>query len=180
MVPLRTGIWRGYALYEIEKTERINQLIARTKSDSGVAGPELAKAHLELGKLLGAQMRPFFPGDTTIVAILRGGIFFAEGIYFQMGCQFQTFDPKHEKFVRPETKHVILVDSVIHTGKTLLPIRQPDMAVACCVIHEKAVPIFEEQLFTIRVSRNSYVGQKVRRQSGGVGPDTTMRLFNTL
>ena len=119
-------------MFEIEKTERINQLIACTKSDSGIAGPKLARAHMELGELLGARMQGFSPEDTTVVAILRGGIFFAQGIYFQMGCRFQTFDPKHEKFVRPKTKHVILTDSVIHTGKTLLPILEEDMAVACC------------------------------------------------
>ncbi len=167
-------------MFEIEKTERINQLIACTKSDSGIAGPKLARAHMELGELLGARMQGFSPEDTTVVAILRGGIFFAQGIYFQMGCRFQTFDPKHEKFVRPKTKHVILTDSVIHTGKTLLPILEEDMAVACCVIQERAVPAFERQLFTIRVSENSFVGREVFRQSGAVGPDTTMRLFHLL
>ena len=168
-------------MFEINKTEEIQRLIDITKSDSGISGPELVKAHIALGEALGKQMTGNFkPEDTTIVAMLRGGIFFAEGMYFAMGCRLQTFDPKHEEFVRPETKNVVLVDSVINTGKTIVSILDKNMAVACCVINEQAVPMFEDQLYTIRVSKNSFVGGNVRKQEGKVGPDTTMRLFNQL
>lgn len=167
-------------MFELEKTDRVKELIAITKSDSGISGPELAKAHMELGGLLARELKGFKTEDTTIVAILRGGIFFAEGIYFQLGCKFQTYDPKHERFVKPNTKNVILVDSVVNTGKTIIDIFEPDMYVACCVINEEAVPIFEKQLFTVRVSKNSFVGSNIKKQTGKVGPDTTMRLFNEL
>ena len=83
-------------MFELEKTEEINKLIAITKSDSGISGPELAKAHIKLGRALGSQIKGLAPEDTTIVAMLRGGIFFAEGMYFAMGCKFQTYDPKHD------------------------------------------------------------------------------------
>lgn len=167
-------------MFELEKTEEVNNLITITRSDSGISGPELAKAHIKLGMAMGSQITGLSPGDTTIVAMLRGGIFFAEGIYFAMGCKFKTYDPKHEQFVRPETKNVILVDSVINTGKTLLEILDQDMKVACCVINEKAVPVFNDFLYTVRVSKNSFVGKNVKKQVGKVGPDTTMRLFNQL
>lgn len=167
-------------MYIIDKTDRINQLIAISKSDSGINGPMLAKAHMELGALLAEKMKSFESDDTTIVAILRGGIFFAQGMYFQMGCKFQTYNPKYEKFVRPDTKKVILVDSVINTGKTILDIYDESMDVACCVINQKAVSNFDEHLFAIRISKNSYVGENVHKQLGNVGPDTTMRLFNML
>ena len=167
-------------MFELEKTDAVKKLIAVTKSDSGISGPQLAMAHMELGKLMGLQMTEFDPGDTTVVAMLRGGIFFAEGIYFSMGCKFQTYDPKHEVFVRPKTKNVILVDSVINTGKTMLEIMDSSMFVACCVINEQAVPKFKYRLFTVRVSKNSFVGSNVQKQSGNKGPDTTMRLFNTI
>ncbi|MCM1233074.1 MAG: phosphoribosyltransferase [Ruminococcus flavefaciens] len=167
-------------MYEIERTERINRLIAITKSNSGISGPDLAKAHMELGVLLGRKMVQFDPSDTTVVAILRGGIFFAEGIYFQLGCKFQIYDPKREEFVKPKTKNVILVDSVINTGKTIQNIYEEDMFIACCVINENAISYFDEKLFTIRISKNSFVGNNVHRQSGKIGPDTTMRLFNLL
>ena len=167
-------------MFELEKTEAVKELIAITKSDSGISGPGLAKAHMELGRLLAEQMPVLDPEDTTIVAMMRGGIFFAEGMYFSMGCKFRTYDPKHEQFVRPETKNIILVDSVINTGKTIKELFDPDMKVACCVINESAVPLFDDFLYTVRVSKNSFVGKNVKKQEGKVGPDTTMRLFNQL
>lgn len=167
-------------MFEIEKDNRVNELIAITKSNSGVSGPALAKAHMELGEKLAEQFSGLNPEDTTIVAMLRGGLFFAEGMYFKLGCKFQTYDPKKDTFVRPNTKNVILVDSVINTGKTILAILEPDMKVASCVINQKAVPLFDEQLYTIRVSENSFVGADVLQQTGEKGPDTTMRLFNLI
>lgn len=167
-------------MFELEKTQEIKDYITITKSDSGISGPRLAKAHMELGRLLAEQMTGFCPEDTTIVAMLRGGIFFAEGMYFALGCKFQTYDSKHEDFIRPKTKNVIIVDSVINTGKTIQSILDPDMYVACCVINEKTVPLFDKKLYAVRVSENEYVGKKVKKQSGNVGPDTTMRLFNLL
>ena len=54
------------------------------------------------------------------------------------------------------------------------------MYVACCVINQKAVPFFDNQLYAIRVSENSFVGANVLQQTGNKGPDTTMRLFNLI
>lgn len=167
-------------MFELDKTEEIRRLIAVIKSDSGISGPELVKAHIALGEALGKKMTVFDPSETTIVAMLRGGIFFAEGMYFAMGCKLQTFDPKHETFVKPNTKNVILVDSVINTGRTLLNIADNNMIVACCVINKKAVPMFEDRLYTVRVSKNSFVGANVQKQKDNKGPDTTMRLFNLI
>ena len=167
-------------MYELKKTEEVKKLIEITKSDSGICGPELAKAHLKLGELLGKKMKGFEAEDTTIVAILRGGIFFAEGMYFSMGCKFQVYSPQKELFVRPSTKNVILVDSVINTGRTILGIKDANMYVACCVINEKAVPLFDECLYAVRISANSYIGGAVREKKDNIGPDTTMRLFNIL
>ena len=39
-------------LFELNKTKEVEELIAVTKSDSGISGPELAKAHIRLGELL--------------------------------------------------------------------------------------------------------------------------------
>ena len=160
--------------------ERVKELIAVTKSDSGVSGPQLCAAHMELGRILAEGFRGLDPDDTTVVAMLRGGIFFAAGIYFALGCRFETFDPKRQAFDRPATKNVILVDSVINTGKTIEDILDLDMYVACCVINENAVAKFEDRLYTVRVSKNSFVGAGVKKQAAGRGPDTTMRLFNQI
>lgn len=167
-------------MYELEKNEAIEALIAITKSDSGVTGPRLAMAHIELGRLLAKKMPKFEPEDTTIVAMMRGGIFFAEGLYFALECKFQLYDPKREEFVVPKTKNIILVDSVINTGQSIMKIMRPGMYIACCVINEKAVSFFHNQLYAVRVSKNSFVGRAVRQQDGNIGPDTTMRLFNLL
>ena len=166
-------------MFELTKTEEVNRLIAITKSDSGISGPELAKAHIELGKLLGRSMN-IDPDNTTVVAILRGGIFLAQGIYFETGCKFETFDLKHQEFIRPKTRDIILVDSVVNTGATIKPFITSDMKLACCVINEKAVPMFDSQLYAVRVSKNSFVGSDVKSQQGQIGPDTTMRLFNQI
>ena len=167
-------------MFEVNKTDRINDLISITKSDSGISGPELAMAHMELGKYLAQCFPEMAPEDTTVVTMLRGGIFFAEGIYFHLGCKFQMYDPKKDEFVRPETKNVIIVASVINTGHTIKKILQPDMLIASCVVNEQAVELFGNQLYTVRVSKNSFVGANVNKQNGGVGPDTTMRLFNQI
>lgn len=167
-------------MFEVEKTVEVNKLIAVTKSDSGISGPDLALAHISLGRYVAMMMKNFDPNDTTVVAMLRGGVFFAQGIYFQLGCRFEMYDPKQGSFIKPDTTNIILADSVINTGQTIRKIMTPDMAVACCVINEKAVPYFDRQLYAVRVSQNSFVGAAVKKQTGTKGPDTTMRLFNQL
>ena len=166
-------------MFELEKTREVEQLIAITKSDSGISGPELAKAHIRLGELL-ADHIDLAPEDTTVVAMLRGGIFFAQGIYFKLGCKFEVYDPKQGDFRRPKTKNVILVDSVINTGRTLNDLIDQHVKVASCVINQKALPRFQDILYTVRVSSNSYVGSAIKTQKDDKGPDTTMRLFNQL
>ena len=162
-----------------EKNLEIEKLIAITKSDSGISGPILVNAHIRLGQLLAEHMT-FNPKDTAVIAILRGGIFLAQGIYMQLGCQFNVFDPKYNVFEKPKKKNIILADSVINTGKTLREIMTPEMYIASCVTNENAVNEFCNRLFTVRVSKNSYVGSNVKIQKGNKGPDTTMRLFNIL
>ena len=166
-------------MYELRKTPEVQSLLAMTKSDSGISGASLAAAHMELGRRLGAEMS-FDPADTTVVAILRGGMFFASGLYLQLGCRFAVYDPKRESFVRPDTKYVILTDSVVNTGATILPLLTPNTVVACCVASERAVEAMGDVLYAARVSRNSYVGSAVKVQRGGAGPDTTMRLFGLI
>ena len=167
-------------MFEIKKDEKIEKLIAITKSDSGISGPLLAKAHVELGRALGEQIKEQFSQDTTVVAILRGGMFMAMGLYYALECRFDVYDSKKDKFIRPKTKNVILVDSVINTGKTVEEISGPDISVACCVINENAVEKFKDRLYTVRISKNSYVGSNTKVQKGNRGPDTTMRLFNQI
>ena len=161
------------------RTEEVEELIGITKSDSGVSGPLLARAHMRLGELLADKM-DFDPDDTTVVAILRGGMFFAEGIYFGLGCQFQVYDPKQGNYIRPATTNVVIADSVVNTGASVRHLLDEGTYLACCVVNKKAVPEFEDKLFAVRVSDNNFVGCAVKFQAGNKGPDTTMRLFNLI
>ena len=167
-------------MFVLNQTDEVKRLIAITKSDSGISGAKLREAHRRLGHLIGEAFASLNPADTTVVAMLRGGIFFAEGIASAMDCRMDMYNPKYETFVRPATKNVILADSVINTGKTVVEIYAPDMMVACCVINEKAVPLFRDNLYAVRVSSNSFVGAAQKTQTGTKGPDTTMRLFNQI
>ena len=166
-------------MYILDLNDEIKGYIECTKSTSGISGPTLAKAHMALGKEL-AKSIDLPPEETTVVAVMRGGMFLAEGIYFELGCKFETYNPKNETFNRPKTKYVIIADAVINTGKTIRGILDEDMLVACCVINEKAVYDFDERLYAARISSNSFVGSNTNIQKNGKGPDTTMRLFNQL
>lgn len=104
----------------------------------------------------------------------------AMGLYYALGCRFELYNPKTDKFIRPNTENVILVDSVINTGKTIEEISGSDISIACCVINENAVEKFKDRLYTVRVSKNSYIGDNTKVQKGNRGPDTTMRLFNQI
>lgn len=164
--------------------DQTKSLIEKTKSTSGISGPELAMAHMMLGRKIGRIIKYDMPDitkeNTIVVAILRGGMFFAEGIYFELGCQFEVLDPKEDDIKLPDAKNVILVDSVINTGKTIKEMLRPGVITACVVINEKAVSDFADSLYAVRVSKNSYVGEAVKKQEGNKGPDTTMRLFNQI
>lgn len=61
-------------MFILNKNDEIDRLIAITKSGSGISGPELAKAHMRLGELTAENM-DYPADDTTVVAIMRGGIF---------------------------------------------------------------------------------------------------------
>lgn len=172
-------------MFEFKKSVITNEYIEKTRSDSGIHGPELDKAHEYLGYEIGRQikeMKIIDPNDTTVISIERGGRFFAQGLYYALECRFDAFNPKYQDYDRPPTKHVILADSVINTGNTLLKIfnKDTDTYAAACVVNEKAVPLFADRLFPVRVSKNSFVGSNVKVQKGDKGPDTTMRLFNLL
>ena len=62
-------------MFELCKKDDVSELISITKSNSGFSGPLLAETHIKLGRLLAIYL-PVDPKDTTVIAILRGGIFF--------------------------------------------------------------------------------------------------------
>jgi len=75
-------------LFELKKTDEVQKLIAITKSDSGVSGPKLAQAHMQLGALLAENIQ-LDPSDTTVIAILRGGIFLQKVYILNLDVSFK-------------------------------------------------------------------------------------------
>lgn len=84
---------------------------------------------------------------------------------------------------------VVIVDSVINTGKSIMRIidelknHNPgiDVIIAANVIQNEAVELFKDYLvFATRLSKNSFVGVNQSKQTGKTGPDTADRLFNLI
>jgi hypothetical protein len=77
-----------------------------------------------------------------------------------------------------------LGDAVIHTGKEILALADKldceRIIFATNVLDELAIPRFEGQtVYAVRISDNSFVGAAQTAVSGGKGPDTGRRLFDT-
>ena len=84
---------------------------------------------------------------------------------------------------------VVIVDSVINTGKSIMRIidelknHNPgiDVIIAANVIQNEAAELFKDYLvFATRLSKNSFVGVNQSKQTGKTGPDTADRLFNLI
>ncbi|MDE6833316.1 MAG: AAA family ATPase [Ruminococcus sp.] len=162
--------------------------ISICKSDSGINGGRLADAHMNLGKILGKNIRKFIPSDDTAVIVLeRGGIFFGAGLYIGFGGTFYSYNPKKDILPTITQNKVIITDSVINTGKSVIEIirriksnsPETEIFIATNVIQEKAIELLKEyKIFTVRISANSFVGSRQSEQKNGKGPDTADRLFN--
>ncbi len=164
--------------------------IAICKSNSGINGNRLAQAHLNLGKKIGQKLVEIIPHHNTAVLVLeRGGRFFGDGLYLAFGGKLYPVNPSKEQLPNILESIVVIVDSVINTGKSLLKIISQlqeanpniEIVIAANVIQEKALHLFDNyKLFAIRTSANSFKGQNQATQIGNTGPDTAERLFNLI
>lgn len=103
------------------------------------------------------------------------------------GGIFYSMNPKQDDAPVINTERVVIVDSVINTGKSIMRIideikkHNPgiDVIIAANVIQNEAVELFKDYLvFATRLSKNSFVGVNQSKQTGKTGPDTADRLFN--
>ncbi len=164
--------------------------IAVCRSDSGINGSALAWAHFSLGKTLGRYVGTLVPDSGTAILVLeRGGRFFGEGFYCTFGGTFYPYNPKKECLPAIKEQHIIIVDSVINTGSSILGVinairelrSDAEIFVAANVIQERAVDTLRDfRLFSVRRSQNSYVGRNQKQQDGKYGPDTADRLYNLI
>ncbi|GAB0138501.1 hypothetical protein EsDP_00006736 [Epichloe bromicola] len=191
------------------------KLLMSPMRDAANAGPTLRKAHGNVGLYLAWEFLPEIVGveeyptqhvqghqvsgyrlqhktQTTIVALMRGGEPMALGLsealplamFIHASCPD---DIKREHVDNQRT--VILVDSVISSGKTLIPfinqVRSMDkdicIVVTAGVVQDDALSEGRElskvaeqhrvSIGALRLSKNKFVGTK--------GTDTGHRLFNT-
>ena len=171
-----------------EERDDISEDIAVCKSSSGISGSRLAAAHIRLGQLLGETIKALVPDDNAAVLVLeRGGRFFGDGLYAGFGGTFYSYDPKKYDLPPISQGVVMIADSVINTGKSVLDIigrlraQKPDteIFIAANVIQQDAVRLLSGcKIFAVRTSANSFVGSRQQEQKDGRGPDTADRLFN--
>lgn len=168
----------------------IAQDIAICKSSSGIDGSRLAQAHFNLGYQLGCYMKGILPNKNIPVLVLeRGGRFFGDGLYIGFGGKLYPHNPKKDVLPTFDSNLILIVDSVINTGESILrlveKLRKNNPLVKVClvtnVIQKDALSKLRDCiLFAIRVSDNKFVGKRQKKQIGNSGPDTADRLFNLL
>ena len=173
-----------------DEDEEVQADIAICKSNSGISGSRLAAAHVRLGEKIGRHIAAVFPEKNTSILVLeRGGRFFGDGVYMGAGGIFYSMNPKQDDAPVINTERVVIVDSVINTGKSIMRIideikkHNPgiDVIIAANVIQNEAAELFKDYLvFATRLSKNSFVGVNQSKQTGKTGPDTADRLFNLI
>ena len=173
-----------------DHSTEIKNDIAICKSDSGISGSKLADAHIRLGRKLGEIIQGFILDKNTAVIVLeRGGRFFGDGLYTGFGGTFYSYDPKCDALPDISSDIVIIVDSVINTGKSIIDTvkklkqKNPDIEIfiAANVIQDKTISLLNGyKVFAIRTSANSFIGSRQNEQKNGKGPDTADRLYNYL
>ncbi len=166
------------------------EYISICKSDSGINGARLAKAHFALGQAIGQKIAAFLPNDNTAVLVLeRGGRFFGDGLYTGFGGTLYSYNSKKDELPNIIQGNIIITDSVINTGKSILGVIEklkfanPDaeIFIAVNVIQKNAVELLRNfKVFAIRSSNNFFVGSRQNLQENGKGPDTADRLFNLI
>lgn len=185
------GLKMIHILNEDFNSEQIAELISICKSDSGSMGTKLRNAHYELGKRLVQNYKNLFSSQCCIISFMRSAIPFSFGLAEILDCPILFYDSKDSDFFDRNkeivnNKHVLFVDAVINTGKGMLDAisqsraSSKDIKILSNVLCDKAIEKFTSyEVFTVRVSKNSFKGEKVLKQIGNKGPDTGDRLFRT-
>lgn len=171
-------------------TEEVLGDISICKSNSGIHGSALAAAHIRLGQRMGIILSSMYPSKNTAVLVLdRGGRFFGDGLYSTFGGVFYPYSPAKESLPEINLNRVVIVDSVINSGKSIVEIiskikeNKPhcEIVIVTNVIQRSAIELLSAyKLFAVRSSVNSFIGKRQATQTGNSGPDTADRLFNII
>ena len=184
-------------LFILNENQHLNNLIIDSR-DTQNDGYQLGIIHQEMGVILGRAILGHLPliqktishpqreieilynddDNIVIICLMRAGLFLSLGIF--KNFPKATFILSSDEFPLEDIfkdKTVIIVDSVINTGKSILNIIEnistaKQIIIATQVIQKNAIKHFTTyQLYSIRVSDNNYLGIK--------NTDTGNRLFNT-
>lgn len=172
-------------------TSEIEKHISACKSNSGIQGAELRNAHYKLGKILAESYSNHFKEECCVVSFMRSALPFSLGFADFLDCPITFYNSEENFFITNQNlfqnKKIIFMDAVINTGEEMLraiqksKIPQNKIAIITNVLNEKNIDKFSEyEVFTTRISKNSFKGAKVSEQKGCIGPDTGDRLFRTL
>lgn len=180
-----------HILNEEFKSEEIDDLIFICKSNSGVMGARLRNAHYEVGRILTENYQNQFSGQCCIVSFMRSALPFSFGIVDILDCPILFYDSNDSDFFDRNKevikgKLILFVDAVINSGKGMLEAigksgaSIQNIKVLTNVLCNKAIEKFANyDVFTVRVSQNSFKGANVLKQANDKGPDTGDRLFKT-
>ena len=187
---------------------KASQVLSTQSRRADLSALELGALHFQMGQFLAYHILEDFElahcdiahvqgirsgfeiagkGDICVMAMLRAGLFAAEGIrsIFTDGAFFLEHDNMEEIVSKHslESKTVIVVDAVINTGKSIANILNQLIAAKCEKVivatlvmqddaRRLAIDFPVVSFYALRVSENRYKGTK--------GIDTGNRLFNTL
>jgi uracil phosphoribosyltransferase len=190
--------------------ENIFKILSTESRKANLTAGNLAKVHTKLGELLsykvldefilkdidiqhvqGIRKGKGFPENELflILVLMRGGLYVAEGFknIFDGNYIIEFLNENNLDLVLNKydlTKYnIIIVDSVINTGKSILNIldkitiyNMKKIFIISIVMQEKAVAIFNEisniTCYVARISKNFYIGKG--------HTDTGNRLFGTI
>lgn len=172
------------------KTAALEEITAICKSDSGVCGRALRKAHFSAGRLLGKEIAAGGGKSFAVIIIMRAGLPFGLGIAEELenGASVRVFFSTDERAIPPdfnaeESDKIIIADAVIRTGNDMLALSnklgaQDKTVFAANVIDETGIKNFEgKRVYAVRSSKHSFVGARQKNIEKGRGPDTGDRLF---
>ncbi|MDD7013693.1 MAG: uracil phosphoribosyltransferase [Spirochaetales bacterium] len=181
-----------HILNEDFKSEKTDELISTCKSNSGVMGGRLRKVHYDLGRILTQNYKNHFSEQCCIVSFLRSALPFSFGVADILDCPILFYDSNNHDFFDKNKdvindKQMLFVDAVINSGRGMLEtigklkVSHQKIKIITNVLCDKALEIFADyDVFTVRVSHNSFKGAKVLKQVDDKGPDTGDRLFRSL
>ena len=186
--------------------EKMMRLLVNTTRLAELSGPALAEAHRDVGRYLaGSVARHLILEDIEIchaagistgvrikageepiiVAIMRAGLFLAEGVWFSLPqSSFVLHNDGSSLDTSPvRGRTIIVVDSVINAGRSIrevlnmLEVLEPAIVIVVALVAYRAnlevlVGEFPNVFFHVaRLSDRSYIGRG--------GTDTGARLFGT-